>query len=111
MAIPKRAITHIQKIEPGPPKWIAVATPAILPVPTVADIAVIKAWNGDIVPSALLEDLEGCARTLSAEVKFLHGNALVMKVKYMPVHANNGIKQYSLQISSLKEDNDTDRLS
>jgi hypothetical protein len=41
--IPSSAETHIQKIAPGPPATIAVATPAILPVPAVdaraADIA------------------------------------------------------------------------
>jgi hypothetical protein len=83
----------------------------MLPVPTVADIAVINAWNGDIVPSAPLEELEGCVRSLSAEIKFLHGNALVARVKYTPVHDNSGIKKYSLQIKLLKEVNDVDRLS
>lgn len=36
VAIPKNALTHIQKMEPGPPDAIAVAAPAILPVPTWA---------------------------------------------------------------------------
>ncbi len=31
---PINAMSHIQKIEPGPPTAIAVATPARLPVPT-----------------------------------------------------------------------------
>ena len=31
---------------PGPPRAIAVATPAMFPVPTVADSAVISALNG-----------------------------------------------------------------
>ena len=40
--IPNTAETHIQKIAPGPPTNIAVATPAILPVPTVAESAVVS---------------------------------------------------------------------
>ena len=36
-------LTHIQKIAPGPPIEIATDTPAILPIPTVADNAVESA--------------------------------------------------------------------
>ena len=39
----KDAVTHIQNKAPGPPREMAVATPAILPVPTVADRAVARA--------------------------------------------------------------------
>ena len=39
---PNAALIHIQTIAPGPPSTIAVATPTILPVPTVADKAVIS---------------------------------------------------------------------
>ncbi len=45
VAIPTRAVTHIQKTAPGPPNTTAVATPAILPVPIVAARAVINAWK------------------------------------------------------------------
>ena len=48
---PKRALTHIQTRAPGPPSTIAVATPTILPVPTVAESAVISDWNGEMSPS------------------------------------------------------------
>ena len=41
--IPIIPLTHIQKIAPGPPIDIATETPAILPIPTVADKAVDKA--------------------------------------------------------------------
>ena len=41
--IPITPLIHIQKIDPGPPILIATATPAILPIPTVADRAVDKA--------------------------------------------------------------------
>ena len=48
VAIPRNAAHHIQKIAPGPPMAIAVAAPAMLPVPTWAAIAVASAWNDDI---------------------------------------------------------------
>ncbi|MDY7023976.1 MAG: hypothetical protein SWJ54_21955 [Cyanobacteriota bacterium] len=34
VAIPIKAVIHIQKMAPGPPKVIATATPPILPAPT-----------------------------------------------------------------------------
>ena len=55
--MPTNPMTHIQKIAPGPPSAIAVATPAIFPVPTVADMAVNKADLGGISPSSESEDL------------------------------------------------------
>ena len=48
--MPKKAESHIQKTAPGPPTAIAPATPAMLPVPTVAASAVQRAWNCEIVP-------------------------------------------------------------
>src|SRR5690606_22641901 len=44
---PRKPITHIQKIAPGPPKAMAVATPAILPMPMRPDIDNASAWNED----------------------------------------------------------------
>ncbi|MCY1451108.1 hypothetical protein D9M71_679610 [compost metagenome] len=46
--MPTRAITHIQKIAPGPPRVMATATPAMLPVPTRAASEVHRAWNEEI---------------------------------------------------------------
>ena len=43
VAIPMIAVTHIQKIEPGPATEIASATPAILPNPIVPDSDVVSA--------------------------------------------------------------------
>lgn len=40
------AANHIQKTAPGPPEAMAVATPAMFPVPTVAARAVETAWKG-----------------------------------------------------------------
>jgi hypothetical protein len=42
--MPKKAVIHIQNSAPGPPRRMASATPAMLPIPTVADSAVVKAW-------------------------------------------------------------------
>ena len=45
VAMPTRPVIHIQKSAPGPPAAMAVATPAMFPVPTVAARAVIRAWK------------------------------------------------------------------
>ncbi len=45
VAMPRKAVTHIQKRAPGPPQWIAIATPAMFPIPTVAESAVVRAWK------------------------------------------------------------------
>ena len=50
-AIPSTPVTHIQNSAPGPPIPIAVATPTMLPVPTVAASAVVRAWNWEMSPS------------------------------------------------------------
>src|SRR5690625_5890309 len=42
VAMPNTAVIHIQNTAPGPPSTTAVATPAILPVPMVAESAVIR---------------------------------------------------------------------
>ena len=47
---PKAALIHIQTRAPGPPSTIAVATPTILPVPTVAASAVMSDWKGVMSP-------------------------------------------------------------
>ncbi len=52
VAIPRNAVTHIQKRAPGPPKWMAMATPAMLPIPTVADSAVVSAWKWATSPGS-----------------------------------------------------------
>ena len=43
VVIPKKAVTHSQKMAAGPPKNIASAPHSIFPVPTVPDNAVVKA--------------------------------------------------------------------
>ena len=49
--MPTRAISHIHTSAPGPPEWIAVATPTMLPVPMVADSEVASAAPAPIVPT------------------------------------------------------------
>ena len=49
--MPKTAVTHIQKMAPGPPTRMAVATPPMFPFPTVEASAVESAWKGVISPS------------------------------------------------------------
>ena len=50
--MPIIAPNKIQKAAPGPPIEIDIATPAIVPNPTVPDKAVIKAPRGEISPPA-----------------------------------------------------------
>ena len=45
---PKNAMIHIQKMAPGPPRAMAVATPTMLPVPTRPDRATQKASNEEM---------------------------------------------------------------
>ena len=70
VAIPTIALTHIQKIAPGPPIVRAIATPAILPIPTVAAIALISASKELICPD-LDESVE--RRDFIALPKYLKG--------------------------------------
>lgn len=42
---PISAINHIQKTAPGPPRAIAVPTPAMFPTPTRDAAEIVKAWN------------------------------------------------------------------
>ena len=51
VAMPKKAMIHIQKMAPGPPVRMAPQAPMIFPVPTCAAIAVVSAWNEVSPPS------------------------------------------------------------
>jgi hypothetical protein len=48
---PRNATVHIQNTAPGPPALMAVATPAIFPMPTRPDSDIASAWN-DETPAA-----------------------------------------------------------
>ncbi len=51
VAPPSSAVTHIQKIAPGPPRQIAVDTPMMLPVPTRDAVEIMSAPNEEMLPS------------------------------------------------------------
>ena len=57
VAMPTSALTHIQNIAPGPPITRAMATPAILPRPTVAATTPASACTDDIWPPPLCSGL------------------------------------------------------
>ncbi|MNL82608.1 hypothetical protein D3C87_2100240 [compost metagenome] len=54
VAMPINAITHIQKMAPGPPAVSAIATPVRLLVPTRAAREVHSAWKDEIPTPSLL---------------------------------------------------------
>src|SRR5690606_7766093 len=51
--------THIQNTAPGPPNAIAVATPAMLPMPTRPESEIASAWKED---TPALDDLPDSSR-------------------------------------------------
>ncbi len=50
--MPSKPAIHIQKMAPGPPMLMAMATPAILPMPIVPDNADESAWKCGISPGS-----------------------------------------------------------
>ncbi len=52
VAIPTMALSHIQKIAPGPPTVIAMATPEMFPMPIVAARALTSAWKWVMSPGS-----------------------------------------------------------
>ena len=63
--MPKNAATIIQNAAPGPPMVMAIATPAMLPRPTVADRAVVRASKCVVSPESL--GSSNLPRTMSME--------------------------------------------
>ena len=61
--MPIRPATIIQKVAPGPPTLTAIATPAMLPRPTVAERAAVRAWKW--LTSPLSSGLEYLPRVTS----------------------------------------------
>ena len=51
-AMPKKPTTQIQNTAPGPPRLMAMATPPILPSPTVAESAADRAWKWLMAPGS-----------------------------------------------------------
>ena len=58
VAMPKKAASHIHRMAPGPPALMAVATPTMFPVPTVAARAVHRALKESMSPSPLFSALK-----------------------------------------------------
>ncbi|SIA99061.1 Uncharacterised protein [Mycobacteroides abscessus subsp. abscessus] len=73
---------------------MAVATPAILPVPMREAALMLKAWNEEIplLPSAETIDLS--PRILNISLKYLSCTNLVLKLKYNPSRIKPAIKIY-----------------
>ena len=96
-------MSHIQNTAPGPPSTIAVATPAILPVPTRDPALIAKAWKGEI-PFLPLSNVSG----FSPSARNISGNHLIWTnldpiVKKIPAVISKPIK-YCDQIKSLPID-------
>ncbi|SST13038.1 Uncharacterised protein [Acinetobacter baumannii] len=85
MAIPTSAVHHIQNSAPGPPRKIAVATPAMLPVPTVAARQVISAWNGLISPLLSSSLLRPCQSRRKPTPRRTRGMNFNPSIRYRPV--------------------------
>jgi len=65
---PRNATVHIQNRAPGPPNAMAVATPAMLPVPTRPASDIVSAWKlempeGDVSPLNISRIISGTWRT------------------------------------------------
>ena len=52
VAMPNTPVSHIHRMAPGPPASTAVPTPTMLPVPMVAESAVVRAPNWLMSPGA-----------------------------------------------------------
>src|SRR5690606_34540345 len=94
---PRKAITHIQNTAPGPPKAIAVATPAMLPMPTRPDSDIASAWNEDTPASDDLPD--SSRRTISGTLRNCMNRVRIEK--YRPAPRQSAISAL-LQIRPLR---------
>src|SRR6056300_1085782 len=72
VAMPNIAVIHIQNIAPGPPIWMATATPAIFPSPMVPESDAVRALKLLTSPSSL-SDLYLPLSTSKACGKYLNG--------------------------------------
>ena len=86
------AMIHIQNTAPGPPTAIAVATPAMLPVPTRLAVDTIIAWNDEtlFLPSTCFFSV--MARNMS--LMRVNCTPLVRIVKYMPAPMSRNTRKY-----------------
>src|SRR3546814_7761533 len=95
---PKKAIAHIQNTAPGPPNAIAVATPAMLPVPTRPASETASAWNED---TPELDDLLlNIRRSISGTPQTCMKRVRIEKYRPRPRHSPTSAM---LQMMSLSE--------
>ena len=80
VAIPKKAASHIQKSAPGPPALRAVATPTMLPVPTVAARAVHKALKLLTSPSPSLSAVKISFNAIGNFMTWIKPNLMVSRI-------------------------------
>ena len=85
-------MTHIQKTAPGPPTAMAVATPAMLPVPTREAVETIRAWNEEtlFLPGTCLRSV----RCLIMSLNPRNWMNFVRMEKYSPVKMRRNTRKY-----------------
>ena len=85
-------MTHIQNTAPGPPMPMAVATPAMLPVPTRLAVEIIMAWNDETLfcPSTCFFSV--MARNMS--LMCVNCTPFVRMVKYSPAPMSRNTRKY-----------------
>ena len=93
LAAPNVAMTHIQKMAPGPPVTTAIAIPAILPTPTREAVEIQKAWKGEMCPSGLgVRDPSRTQRNIS--LTLVIWTKRVQNVNQRPTQIKSPIRTY-----------------
>src|SRR5690606_40128480 len=92
-------MSHIQNTAPGPPMAMAVATPAILPVPIRPDSAIAKAWNDE---TPLVEEPPPNS-SFTMSFKYLTCKNPVANEKYTPtpIHSTTSASLHTTSLTSL----------
>ena len=88
-----KAITHIQNTAPGPPVTMAIATPAMLPTPTLEAVLTQKAWKEVMAWSLPLLPIPS-VRRCSISGSILTCTKRVERVKYRPQPTSTTISTY-----------------
>ena len=78
-ALPTMATIHIQKIAPGPPSTIAIATPAMFPTPTRLAVLTQNAWNEDICPAPRFPTPSTSTRNISPRYRICTNPVRIVK--------------------------------
>jgi hypothetical protein len=93
VAPPMNAMSHIQKIAPGPPTTIAVPTPAMLPTPTRDAAESVNAWNAEMDcgrPSSSSGERSVIVRNISGS--HLNCTNPERRVRYNPTNTITGAR-------------------